>query len=76
MCLTCVTHRSSWSDLKDQHILSEVVPQFEDDAQGWGGGGGRHGLELQPQRLLLGRHHLAALKLGWGGVQVRAEIYI
>ena len=57
-------------DLEDQHVLAEVVPLLEEDAQRGGGEGGRHGLELQPQGLLLGRHHLAALQLdkgSWGG---------
>lgn len=41
------------SDLNDQHVLSEVIPLFEDYSNRCGGGRRWHGRELQPQRLLL-----------------------
>lgn len=49
--------------LNDQHVLSEVVPFFEDYPNRCSRGGGRHGRELQPQRLLLRGHHLAFVQL-------------
>lgn len=50
--------------LQDEHVLSQVIPVLEDDAHGvFGQRGGVGAFELQPQRLLLGRHHLALLNL-------------
>lgn len=50
-------------DLNDQHVLSEVVPLFEDYSNRCGRGGRRHGTELQPQGLLFRGHHLAFVQL-------------
>ena len=50
--------------LQDEHVLPEVIPVFEDDADGvLGQGGGVGPFELQPQRLLLRRHHFTLLDL-------------
>lgn len=52
------------SHLQNEHVLPEVVAVFEDDADGVFGERGAVGpFELQPQRLLLGRHHFALLDL-------------
>lgn len=50
--------------LQNEHVLSEVIPVFEDDADGvFGQSGGVGPFELQPQRLLLRRHHFTLLDL-------------
>lgn len=49
--------------LNDQHVLSEVIPLFKDNAHRCSRDGRWHGTELQPQWLLLGGHHLAFVKL-------------
>lgn len=50
--------------LQDEHVLSEVISVFEDDADGvFGQSGGVGPLKLQPQRLLLGCHHFALFDL-------------
>lgn len=51
------------SDLNDQHVLSEVIPLFEDYSNRCGGGRWWHGRELQPQRLLLWGHYFAFIEL-------------
>ena len=56
--------KKKFLDLNDQHVLSEVVALFEDDPHRCSRCGRRHGGELQPQRLLLGGHHLAFVQLG------------
>lgn len=49
--------------LYDQHVLSQVVPFFEDDSNRGDRDGRGHGRELQPQRFLLGSHHFAFVQL-------------
>ena len=57
------------SHLQDEHVLPEVVPVLEDDTDGvTAQGGGVGPLELQPQRLLLGRHDFALLDLNTGHI--------
>ena len=67
--LSCVSLPVKLSHLQDEHVLSEVVSVLEDDPDGvTGQGGGVGPLELQPQRLLLGRHHFALLNLNTGHI--------
>lgn len=50
--------------LQDEHVLPEVVSVFKYDANGvLGQSGGVGPFKLEPQRLLLGRHHLTLFDL-------------
>lgn len=62
-------------NLNDQHVLSEVVPLFEDYSNWCRRGGRRHGTELQPQGLLLRGHHLAFVQL-YEGEKKRADSFV
>lgn len=59
----CVKGRAA-AHLQNEHILSEVIAVFEDDADGvFGQSGGVGPFKLQPQRLLLRCHHFTLLDL-------------
>lgn len=56
--------RSAAAHLQNEHILSEVISVFKDDADGvFGQGGGVGPFKLKPQWLLFRCHHFTLLNL-------------